>query len=71
MDPIPSSLAISTGINMRALSAGALRVQIPGWSNFTQRCKQFATSSTSTQVALLPWRYDTEMGTANSLQASA
>jgi len=23
------------------------------------------------QVAVLPWRYDTEMGTANSLHASA
>jgi len=27
--------------------------------------------STSTQVAVLPWRYDMEMGTANSLHASA
>jgi len=27
---------------------------------------QLATASTSTQVAVLPWRYDAEMGTANS-----
>jgi len=27
---------------------------------------RFATASTSTQVAVLPWRYDAEMGTANS-----
>jgi len=41
------------------------------WPNLTQRCKRFATTSTSAQVALLPWRYDAEMGTANSLHASA
>jgi len=35
-----------------------------GWANFTQRYKLFATASTSTQVAVLPWRYDAEMGTA-------
>jgi len=29
----------------------------------TQRCKRFATASTFTQVAVLPWRYDVEMGT--------
>jgi len=28
-------------------------------------------ASTSIQVAVLPWRYDTEMGTANSLHALA
>jgi len=42
-------------------------VQIPDRSNLTQRLrsyKRLATSSTSTQVALLPWRYDAEMGTA-------
>jgi len=33
--------------------------------------KRFATASTSTQVAVLPWRYDAEMGAANSLHASA
>jgi len=38
---------------------------------FTQRCKRFATVSTSTQVAVLPWRYGAEMSTANSLHASA
>jgi len=37
--------------------------------NLTQRCKRFATASTSTQVAVLPWRYDADMGTANSLHA--
>jgi len=42
-----------------------------GRPNLTQRCKRFATTSTSTQVAVLPWRYDAEMGTANSLYASA
>jgi len=39
--------------------------------NFTQRCKRFVTASTSTKVALIPRRYDAEMGTANSLHASA
>jgi len=38
--------------------------------NLTQRYKRFATASTSTQVAVLPWRYDAEMSTANSLHAS-
>jgi len=33
--------------------------------------KRFATASTSTQAAVLPWRYDAEMGTVNSLHASA
>jgi len=41
------------------------------WPNLTQRCKPFATVSTSTQMAVLPWRYDAEMGTANSLHALA
>jgi len=31
--------------------------------NLTQRCKRFATASTSAQAAVLPWRYDAEMGT--------
>jgi len=35
------------------------------------RCKRFATASTSTQEAAFPWRYDAELGTANSLHASA
>jgi len=42
-----------------------------GRPNLTQRSKRFATASTFTQVAMLPWRYDAEMGTANSLHASA
>jgi len=46
-------------------------VQIPDRPNLTKLCKWFATASTSTQVAVMPWRYDTEMGTANSLHASA
>jgi len=29
-----------------------------GQPNLKQRCKRFATASTSTQVAVLPWRYD-------------
>jgi len=29
------------------------------------------TASTSTQVAVLPWYYDAEMGTTNSLHALA
>jgi len=42
-----------------------------GPAKSTQRCKRCATASTSIQVAVLPWRYDAEMGTANSLHASA
>jgi len=34
-------------------------------------CKHFVKASTSTKVAVFPWRYDAEMGTANSLHASA
>jgi len=33
----------------------------------TQRCKRFATAPTSTQVAVLTWRYVTEMGTVKGL----
>jgi len=33
-----------------------------GWPKHTQRCKRFAAASTSTQVAVLPWRYDAEFG---------
>jgi len=39
--------------------------------DITQRCNRFAAASKSTQVAVLPWRYDAKMGTANSLHASA
>jgi len=42
-----------------------------GRPNLTQCGKRFATASTSTQVAVLSWRYDAEMSTANSLHASA
>jgi len=42
-----------------------------GRPNLRQRCKQFATVLTSTKVAVLPWRYNAEMGPANSLHASA
>jgi len=54
----------------RGLVCGKSGVQIPDRLNLTQRCKRFATVSTSTQVAVLPWRYDTELATANSLHAS-
>jgi len=46
------------------LVCGSSGIQIPGWPNLTQRCKRFTTASTSTQVAVLRWRYDAEMGTA-------
>jgi len=42
-----------------------------GLPNLTQHCKRFATTLTSMQVAVLPWRYDAEMDTENSLHASA
>jgi len=42
-----------------------------GRPNPTQRCKRFATASKSTHAAVLPWCFGTEMGTANSLHASA
>jgi len=32
-------------------------------ADLAQRYKRFATASTSTQVGVLPWRYDVEMGT--------
>jgi len=50
---------------------GRTGVQIPDWPNLTQHCKWFATTSASMQVAVLPWRYDVEMGTANSLPVHA
>jgi len=52
-------------------AGGRSGVQIPDRPNLTQSCKRFATASTSTQVAVLPRRYDVEMGTANLLHASA
>jgi len=36
-----------------------------GRPNFTRRCKRFVTASTSTQVAVLPWRYDAETGSGH------
>jgi len=54
-----------------------LRVQevessfLKGWPNLTQRCKRFASASTCTHLAVLPWHYEAEMGTGNSLQALA
>jgi len=53
------------------LACEKFEVQISGQPNLTQRCKWFATAATYTQVAVLLWRYDAEMGTANSLNASA
>jgi len=55
----------------RVPRVGRFGVQIPDRPNLTQRYKRFATASTSTQVAVLPWRYNAEMGTANLLHASA
>jgi len=43
----------------------------PGPAKSYIALQRFATASTFTQVAVLPWRYDGEMGTANSLLASA
>jgi len=49
-----------------------VEISLPkGQPNLTQRCKWFATASTSMQVAVLPRHYDVEMSTANSLRASA
>jgi len=56
---------------MRVPRVQEVLVKIPDWPNLTQRCKRFVTVSTFTQVAVLPWRYDAEMGTVNSLHASA
>jgi len=39
------------------------RIRILGRLNLAQRCKRFTTASASTQVAVLPWRYDVDMGT--------
>jgi len=51
------------------LICGRSRVRNPGPRNLTQRCKQFATASTSTQVfALALWCGDEIV---NSLHASA
>jgi len=36
-------------------------IHYPVRSNLTQRCKRFATSLTSTQVAVLPWHYVMEV----------
>jgi len=41
-------------VNARASCAGGVC--------FKQRFKWFATASKSTQVAVLPWRYDAELG---------
>jgi len=35
--------------------------KVPDRPKLTQRCKRFATASTSTLVAVLSWRYDVEM----------
>jgi len=39
--------------------------------NLIQCCKRFATTSTSAQVAVFPWRYDVEVRTVNSLYTLA
>jgi len=58
-------------VKARALCAGSREFESQRPVNLTQRCKRFATASTTTQVAVLPCRYIAEMGTANSLHASA
>jgi len=62
----------SRTVNARASCTGGREFvsQRPAKS-YTALQTRFATASTSTQVAVLPWRYDTEMGTTNSLHASA
>jgi len=57
-------------VNARACTGGR-EFESQSRSNLTQRCKRFATASTTTQAAVLPWRYDAKMGTANSLHVSA
>jgi len=47
------------------LVSGRFRVQNSSRLNFRQRNKRFVTVSTISKVAVLPWRYDAEMGTAN------
>jgi len=42
----------------------------PELAYLIQHCKRFATAATSTQVAVLPWHYGAEKGTANLLHAS-
>jgi len=37
-------------------------VRISSRPYLTQRCKRFVTVSSSTQVAVLPWRHDAKMG---------
>jgi len=54
----------------RVLRVREVIIRIPGRPNLSQRCKWFATASTSMQVAVVPWRYDAEMGTVNLLHAS-
>jgi len=55
------------------LCAGGRKFESQWLANLTQRCKRLATTSISlhcTQLAVLSWCYDVEMGTANSLHAS-
>jgi len=54
----------TASITVRASCAGGL--EFKSQTVQTQRLKRFATASTSTQVAVLPWHYD-----ADSLHASA
>jgi len=56
---------------MCAFVRGRSRVRIISLPNLKQRFKRFATASKPMQVAVLPWRYDAEMGTAKSLHALA
>jgi len=44
---------------------------LKSWPSPTHRCIRFATASTCMRIAVLPWHYDAEMSTANSLHASS
>jgi len=57
-------------VNARASCASGPEFKIPSWPDLTQHYKRFATASISTQVVVMPWRYDAEMSTTNSLHAS-
>jgi len=62
-------------VDARASCAGGREFEFQrpakSYNGSPQCCKRFATASTSfSLVAVLPWRYDAEMGIANSLHAS-
>jgi len=61
LDLKPLNILISTDLHAKVSSRKALSIFLP----FT------STVHRSTNWSKLPWRYDAEMGTANSLHASA